>query len=81
MICCILALFVAGPVGILLAPAREPRRDALQSSAACCQARPQLARLVLILFAFLLLAALVAVGLDVLDPPMFRRLCTFSIFP
>ena len=80
MICCILALLVAGPLGIVLAPVWVVRRDVSRADAACCRQRQELLRAAIILFAFLLLAALFATALHFLDPPMFQRFCTFHAF-
>jgi hypothetical protein len=80
MICCILSLLVAGPLGFLLAPIWEPRRDVVQAEAVCCRPRQEVWRAVAMLGAFLLLAGLCATVLHFLDPPMWRRLCTIHVF-
>ena len=80
MICCILALLIAGPLGILLAPIWEPRRDVLQADTSCCRSRQALWRAGTILLAVLLLAALFTLALHFLDPPAYRRFCTFPVF-
>ena len=80
MICCILSLLVAGPLGILLVPVRGPRRDVMPAEAVCCTPRQDLWRAAAMLVAFLLLAGLFATVLHFLDPPMFRRFCTFPAF-
>ena len=80
MICCILSLLVAGPLGILLAPIWAPHRDVVQAEAVCCRSRQEIWRAVAMLVAFLLLAGLCATVLHFLDPPMWRRLCTFHVY-
>ena len=80
MICCILALLVAGPLGVALVPIRESRRGATQPYAACCPPRSGLRHGAAILLAFLLLGATFATALHFLDPPSFRRFCTLSAF-
>jgi hypothetical protein len=80
MICCILSLLVAGPLGILLAPIWAPRPRVMQANAVCCPPRRDLWRATAMLVAFLLLAGLFATVLHFLDPPMFRRFCTFHGF-
>ena len=72
MICCILALLLAGPLGVVLAPlwARQG------AGGACCAPRYVVIRSVAILIGVLLLSALIAAGLHYLDPPAFRHLCT-----
>jgi hypothetical protein len=80
MICCILSLLVAGPLGFLLAPIWEPRGAVVQTEAVCCRARQDVWRAAAMLAAFLLLAGLCATALHFLDPPMVRRLCTFQVF-
>jgi hypothetical protein len=80
MICCILSLLVAGPLGILLAPIWGPGPGVMQADAVCCQPRQNLWRVTAMLFAFLLLAGLFAAALHFLDPPIFRGLCTLHVF-
>jgi hypothetical protein len=80
MICCILSLLVAGPLGILLAPIWTPRGDVVQAEGVCCRPRQEVWRAAAMLVAFLLLAGLCATALHFLDPPMWRRLCTFHVF-
>jgi hypothetical protein len=80
MICCILVLLVAGPLGVALVPIRETRRNVSQSHAACCPPRSGLRHGAAILLAFLLLGTSFATALHFLDPPSFRRLCTLSAF-
>ena len=80
MICCILVLLVAGPLGVALVPIRETRRDVTQPHAACCPPRSVLRHGAVILLTFLLLGASFATALHFLDPPSFRRLCTLSAF-
>lgn len=79
MICCILAFLVAGPLGIVLAPIGQPRRDDMSSDAACCLPRQEAWRAAVVLLGFLLFAALFAMALHFLDPLMFRHLCTFQV--
>jgi predicted benzoate:H+ symporter BenE len=80
MICCILSLLVAGPLGILLAPIWAPRRDLVQAEVVCRPPRRELWRAAAMLVAFLLLAGLFATILHFLDPPMFNRFCTLRVF-
>ena len=78
MICCILALLVAGPLGISLAP-WEFRRDGAPIEAACCSRGHRPWRAAAVLVEILLIAGLFALLLHFLDPPIFRRLCTFPV--
>lgn len=80
MICCILALLVAGPLGILLAPVWGPRRPATEAGAVCCPPRLGLWRGVTILLVFVVFCALFATALHFMDPPAFRQFCTFHVF-
>jgi hypothetical protein len=79
MICCILSLLFAGPLGILLGRIWEPRPRVMQADAVCCPPRQGFWRAVAMLVAFLLLVGLFATVLHFLDPPMFRRFCTFHV--
>ena len=80
MICCILSLLVAGPLGMLLAPIWEVRCDVAPADATCCLPRREPGRAAKILLAFLLLTAPIATTLHFIDPPMFQRVCTFQVF-
>jgi len=72
MICCILALLLAGPLGAVLAPLWA-RPDA--GSGACCAPRYVVLRSAALVAGVLLLSGLIAAGLNFLDPPAFRHLC------
>ena len=80
MICCILALLLVGPLGAVLAPIWGTRRAGSAQSRACCAPRYALLRTGTILLGVLLLSATVAAGLNFVDPPVFRHLCTFHVF-
>ena len=80
MICCFLALLVAGPLGVVLAPILEPRRNVMQATAACCLPGPRLWRGTRVLLAFLLLSGSFATVLHFVDRPATHRLCTLHAF-
>lgn len=80
MICCILALLLAGPLGVVLAPIWAARLNAGGENASCCTPKYVLLRSAAVVIGVLLFSALVAVGLHFLDPPAFRRFCTFHVF-
>ncbi len=80
MICCILTLLVVGPLGVVLAPIWGARQDAGRVGDVCCTSRYVLLRSAAVLLGVLLLSALIAAGLHLMDPPAFRRLCVLHIF-
>ncbi len=80
MICCILTLLLAGPLGIVLAPIWTARQSAEGQRPSCCAPRYAYLRSAAAVIGVLLFGVLVAVGLHFLDPPTFRRFCTFHVF-
>lgn len=71
MICCLLALLVASPLGALLV-SRPGRAD----QPSCC--RPPAAMLLIWLAVATLVAIAVALTLALFDPPAFRHLCLYG---
>ena len=76
MICCILLLLFLGPLGVVLAPVWTPTMRARAASKPCCSPRYVILRNGAIMGGVFGAAALAAAGLNFLDPPMFRHLCT-----
>ena len=77
MICCILAVLVAGPLGIVLAPIWGGRQGPAIGGQVCCPPRSGLKRAAITVLGVLLLSTLVALGLRFVDPPAFKHLCSW----
>lgn len=69
MVCCLLVLLAAGPLGALIVPRWG------WGMPACC--RPGVSTLVIWLASAVLLAVATVTALALLDPPTFRHLCLF----
>ena len=77
MVCCILALLLAGPLGVALAP---PWARPGTSEDACCTPRYVFLRSAAVLIGVVLFSLLIAASLNFLDPPAFHHLCSWRAF-